>query len=278
MESTLTQRLATLSHPSRMAIFRLLMRRYPDAMTAGHILSALDLKPSTASAYLSALTMAGLIGQKRAGTTLYYRIDMGAARKVVSELFDDCCRGRPDLCPPSLAPGETAGAATPDRPLNVLFVCSGNSARSIMAEAILNDLSGARFNAFSAGTRPATAANAEAMQILSDKGHDVSALKPKALSRFQGSGAPEMDFVFTLCDLAANEDCSIWPGQPISAHWGMPDPAIAHGTEAERKLEFQETYGALANRISAFCALPLSTLTRASLQTGLDAIATPKGT
>ena len=160
-----------------------------------------------------------------------------------------------------------------DRTYNVLFICTGNSARSIFAETLLRDLAGDRFEACSAGTQPRSELNPQAVALLEAKGHDVSGLRAKHVSEFQGEGAPVLDFVFTVCDRAANEDCPPWPGQPISAHWGQPDPVKATGTEAERKLAFQQAYGALRNRIALFTALPLDSLDRLSLQARVDEIA-----
>ena len=159
------------------------------------------------------------------------------------------------------------------QPYNVLFICSGNSARSIIAETLLRDLGGDRFAVFSAGTRPYSELNPIAVELLATKGHDVSGLRAKSVTEFQGPDAPHMDFVFTVCDQAANEDCPTWQGQPLSAHWGLPDPVKATGAEAEKRLAFQQTYGALKNRITAFAALPLNTLDRISLQTALDDLA-----
>ena len=161
-----------------------------------------------------------------------------------------------------------------DGKYNVLFICVGNSARSIFAEALLRQIGGARFNAYSAGTRPFSQLNLIAVEMLVAKGHDVSQLRAKTVAEFQGADAPRMDFVFTVCDLAANEDCPPWPGQPVSAHWGMPDPVKAAGTEAERRLAFQQAYGALKHRIAAFAALPFETLDRMSLQRAVDEIGT----
>ncbi|MGB3279463.1 MAG: helix-turn-helix domain-containing protein [Pseudorhodobacter sp.] len=272
MESLLTTRLATLSHPHRMAVFRLLMRRCPDDVPAGEIAEALALKPSTASVYLSALTQTGLITQRRDGTRLLYAVNLDAAREVVSGLFVDCCRGRADLCPPPFSALVTGIAPTRDQKFNVLFVCTGNSARSIFAETLLRDLAGERFNAFSAGTAQQSDLNPFAVEMLVAKGHDVSALRAKNINEFQSDNAPRMDFVFTVCDRAANEDCPLWPGQPLSGHWGMPDPVKATGTDAEKRLAFQQTYGALRNRISAFAALPFKDLNRSALQKHVDAI------
>ncbi|MFD0857356.1 arsenate reductase/protein-tyrosine-phosphatase family protein [Roseovarius aquimarinus] len=272
MENILTDRLACLSHPQRMAVFRLLMRRCPDALPAGEIANVLALKPSTASVYLSALTQAGLIAQRRSGTRLLYSVDLGAARAVVAGLFEDCCRGRADLCPPSLDALEPKADARSDTRFNVLFICSGNSARSIMAETILREFGADRFNAYSAGTAPRSMLDPFAVEMLHMKGHDITPLRSKNVTEFQTPGAPQMDFVFTVCDRAANEDCPPWPGQPVSGHWGLPDPVRATGTEAERRLAFQQTYGALRNRIAAFTALPLDQLSRAALQRRIDAI------
>ncbi len=276
MESLFTDRLTTLSHPQRLAVFRLLMRRYPDELSAGEIHLALELKPSTASVYLGALHRVGLIRQTRRRTSLYYQVNLDAAREIVSDLFTDCCRGRADLCPPVLADGAGASPSGADGRFNVLFICTANSARSIMAEAILRHIAGDRFAAFSAGTRPAGAPNPQALETLRAKGYDIADLHSKTLSVFQGPDAPEMDFVFTVCDKAANEECPTWPGHPISAHWGLADPVNPAASDAERMIAFQATYGALRNRISAFAALPIDSLGRASLQRRIDAIPTHK--
>ena len=275
---SLLNRLSALSHPQRMAIFRLLMRRYPDALPAGEIAAVLDLKASTSSVYLAALTRVGLIRKERQGTSFKYSLDLHAAQSVVNEFFFNCCRGRPDLCPPGLLDPFGGSHAMTDKTYNVLFICTGNSARSIFAEAILKDIAGDRFNAYSAGTKPYSELNPFAVEMLSDKGLDVSNLYVKNISVFQADGAPKLDFVFTVCDRAANEDCPAWAGQPISAHWGLPDPVKAEGTDAEKRLAFQETYGAIRNRCVAFSALPFDTLDRLGLQKMVDEIGQTKVT
>ena len=272
MESTLLERLSVLSHPRRMAVFRLLLRRYPDALAAGDIARALDLKASTTSVYLSALTQSGLIRQERKATSLLYHLDIEAAQSVVSGLFLDCCGGRPDLCPPIFLDPSKRTQPMSDRKYNVLFICTGNSARSIFAEAIMRHEASDKFNAFSAGTKPYSELNPYAIEMLENRGIDTSRLYAKNIAEFQGPDAPPLDFVFTVCDLAANEECPAWSGQPISAHWGLPDPVKAEGTEAEKRLAFQKTYGAMANRIRAFAELPFDSLDLASLQKRVDHI------
>jgi ArsR family transcriptional regulator, arsenate/arsenite/antimonite-responsive transcriptional repressor / arsenate reductase (thioredoxin) len=272
MEILLTDQLAALSHPQRMAVFRLLMRRCPDELPAGEIAQVLALKPSTASVYLAALTQAGLITQRRDGTRLLYTVNLNATRAVIAGLVLDCCQGRTDLCPPHFSGILESFSPVSDQKFNVLFICTGNSARSIFAETILRDMAGDRFTAYSAGTAYRSALNPFAVEMLKSKGHDVSPLRSKNLTGFQGSDAPQMDFVFTVCDLAANEECAAWQGQPVSGHWGMPDPVKAQGTDAEKRLALQQTYGALHNRITAFTSLPFQALDRATLQTRVDAI------
>ncbi|SIO07127.1 transcriptional regulator, ArsR family [Rhodovulum sp. ES.010] len=272
MEEMIPSRLATLGHPHRLAIFRLLVRRYPDRVAAGEIGVALGLKPSTLSAYLAALMRARLVTQTREGTSLRYAIDMTEVRRTFDYLLLDCCRGRPDLCVPVSFPSLTGPLQMPDRKYNVLFICTGNSARSIFAESILRKEAGDRFNAHSAGTKPYSELNPFAVQVLRDKGHDISVLRAKHVSEFQGPDAAKMDFVFTVCDQAANEDCPAWEGQPVTAHWGMPDPVRAEGTDAQKGLAFQHAYGALRNRIHAFAALHLETLDRMALQKAVDEI------
>ena len=270
MELLLTDRLTTLSHPQRMAVFRLLMRRCPDVLPAGEIATVLGYKPSTASVYLSALTKTQLITQRRQGTQLLYGVNLDTARDVVAGLFGDCCRGRADICPPPFA--EIMQAARPEggRKFNVLFLCTGNSARSIMAETILRDMAHDRFVTFSAGTNHRSALNPLAVALLAAKGHDVAPLRSKNIAEFQTDDAPKMDFVFTVCDLAANEECPTWPGYPVTAHWGVSDPAT--GTQAQKQLAFKQTYGALHNRLAAFSALSIAQLDRVALQQKVDEI------
>lgn len=272
MESLIPARLVTLGHPQRLALFRLLMRRFPDRVPAGELAGALDLKPSTLSAYLSTLMQAGLVVQERAGTSLRYGIDMKVVRDTFDYLLNDCCRGRSELCAPFTHSAQTGSPTMADRKYNVLFVCTGNSARSIFAESILREEAGDRFEVFSAGTMPQSELNPFAVEVLRQKGHDISTLRAKTIAEFQGEKAPKFDFVFTVCNQAANEECPPWTGQPVSAHWGMPDPVKAEGTDAEKSLAFQQAYGALRNRILGFAALPLDALDRISLQRAVDDI------
>jgi arsenate reductase (thioredoxin) len=149
---------------------------------------------------------------------------------------------------------------------NVLFLCTGNSARSIMAEAILNRLGIGKFRAFSAGSHPKGQVHAEAIRLLHSLHYDTSGLRSKSWSEFAEPGAPLLDFVFTVCDNAAGETCPVWPGQPMTAHWGIPDPAEASGTAAEKALAFKDAYRMLERRIGIFVSLPLASLDRLSLQ------------
>jgi len=159
-----------------------------------------------------------------------------------------------------------------DRPFNVLFLCTGNSARSIIAETILNRLGDGRFNAFSAGSQPKGAVNPHAIQLLKGLDYDTAKLRSKSWSEFAKPGAPALDFVFTVCDNAAGESCPVWPGQPMTAHWGIPDPAEAKGSAAEIAFAFKDAYRMLHQRIVIFAALPLKSLDALTLQKRLKEI------
>ena len=160
---------------------------------------------------------------------------------------------------------------------NVLFLCTGNSARSIMAEAILNREGRPHFRAFSAGSHPKGSVHPYALTLLQDLNYDVSGFRSKSWSEFARPDAPTLDFVFTVCDDAAAEACPVWPGQPMTAHWGIPDPAAASGNEAERHLAFDEAYRMLNNRISVLVSLPIASLDKLVLQEHLDAIGKSRG-
>jgi arsenate reductase (thioredoxin) len=157
-------------------------------------------------------------------------------------------------------------------PYNVLFLCTGNSARSIMAEAILNKVGAGRVRAYSAGSRPKSHVHPEALRLLQSLGYDTSAFRSKSWSEFADPGAPIMDFVFTVCDNAAGETCPLWPGQPMTAHWGVPDPAAATGNPAEIALAFKDAYRMLNQRIGVFASLPLRSLDQLTLRTKLSDI------
>ena len=155
---------------------------------------------------------------------------------------------------------------------NVLFLCTGNSARSIMAEAILNREGIGKFKAFSAGSQPRGAVHPYTGDLLSRLNYDVSQYRSKTWDEFAAPDAPVMDFVFTVCDQAAAEVCPLWPGQPMSAHWGLPDPVQATGNEIEQRLAFSEAYRLLRNRLTIFVSLPISSLDNLALQKSLDQI------
>jgi arsenate reductase len=164
-----------------------------------------------------------------------------------------------------------------DRPFNVLFLCTGNSARSIMAEAILNKLGAGKFRAYSAGSQAKGQINPHTIQLLQSLDYDTSGFRSKSWDEFAKPGAPALDFVFTVCDNAAGEACPVWPGQPMTAHWGIPDPAEAKGTPAEIAFAFKDAYRMLFQRIGIFTALPLRSLDQLSLQNKLREIGRMQG-
>jgi ArsR family transcriptional regulator, arsenate/arsenite/antimonite-responsive transcriptional repressor / arsenate reductase (thioredoxin) len=263
---------ATLGHPGRLAVFRLLMRFAPQGVRPTEIAASHGLKQNTLSHHLADLTASGLVQVERRGRSLLYSVDLDVIEGLIGYLALDVGRARPDLLAPLIASQKER--IMRDTDFDVLFICSGNSARSIFAEALLRDMGRGKFQAFSAGIRPNTEMNPFALEVLKRNGHDVTGLRSKHLSEFQKPGVPVMDFVFTVCDTAAAEECPPWHGQPITGHWGLPDPVKAEGTDAEKALVFAQTYGALRRRIAAFVELPFEALDNMALQVRVDRIGT----
>ncbi len=260
---------AALGNPSRLAIFRLLARRAPAGVPAGEIAAALGMKPNVASVYLATLARAGLIAGRRDGKQILYALERPAAGALIDYLALDCCRGRPELCAPlttTLVRRPRAG-----RPFGVLFVCTGNAARSIMAEALLRRAGGGRFRVFSGGMRPAEAVHPRALALLARERLPTDGLRPKSAEAFRGPDAPALDAVVTVCDRAADEDCPPWPGAPLCAHWGVPAPTRA--PEAAQDGAFADAFRLIERHVAAFAALPVERLDAAALQAALDRIA-----
>lgn len=159
-----------------------------------------------------------------------------------------------------------------EKAFNVLFLCTGNSARSILAEAILGRLGKQRFHSYSAGSQPKGEPHPQALKLLGSLNYDTTRFRSKSWDEFANPDAPGLDFVFTVCDNAASEVCPVWPGQPMSAHWGVPDPAAVEGSDAEIAAAFSETYRLMNNRITAFVNLPMQSIDRLSLTQRLDSI------
>ncbi len=164
-----------------------------------------------------------------------------------------------------------------DRIYNVLFLCTGNSARSVLGEAVLNHIGEGRFRGFSAGSHPKGEVNPMTLQVLSEAGIPTVGLRSKSWDEFAVPGAPQMDFVFTVCDNAAGEACPFWPGHPMTAHWGIEDPAAVTGTKLARHAAFEDALRFMRNRVTAFIALPLASIDRMSLQTRLHGIGAMDG-
>jgi arsenate reductase len=160
----------------------------------------------------------------------------------------------------------------PGQPFNVLFLCTGNSARSILAEALMNHWGRGRFRGFSAGSRPKGAVHPIALELLAHMKLPTQGMRSKSWEEFAKPGAPRMDFVFTVCDNAAAETCPVWPGQPMSAHWGVPDPAAVQGDDKAKWLAFRDAFKSLENRIRIFTELPIASLDRMKLKEKLDTI------
>ncbi len=253
---------------------RLLATRGASGMPAGEISSHLGLAPSTLSFHLAALEQAGLLHSTRQGRQIIYAVRFSGLRALFSFLTETCCGGRPELCGDlaRLLPEETSEETPMTPAFNVLFICTRNSARSIMAEAILERIGKGRFNAYSAGSMPAETPMPEVISRLVAMGHDGSKLRSKSWAEFTGENAPRMDFVLTLCDPTVGEACPDLGERPVTAVWPFPDPAKFHGSDTERAALLNELYGMIRRRLEAFTNLPFDSLDRMALKARLDAL------
>jgi protein-tyrosine-phosphatase/DNA-binding transcriptional ArsR family regulator len=261
-----------LSQETRLAVLRLLLSAGPNGLPAGEVADRLGLPPSTASFHLSALERAGLTQSTRQSRQVIHAVRLAALRDLVAFLTETCCSGHPELCGDiaRLAPAP-AVERTPMIPAyNVLFLCTRNSARSLMAEAILDKLGGDRFRAYSAGSDPAPHPMPEVVEKLRALGHDVSGLRCKSWNEFTHGEAPRMDFVIALCDTLRGQHCTDFGDQAVTASWPLPGPARFAGGTTERALLLNELYASLHRRIGIFTSLPFASLDRMSLRHRLD--------
>ena len=276
MESTeAAASFAALSQETRIDLIRLLIAECASGLPAGDIAERLGLAPSTLSFHLAALERAGLTRSTRHGRQIIHAVRIAGIRRLLSFLTETCCGGRPDLCGDLdrlLPPDDQESRMTPA--FNVLFLCTHNSARSILAEAILRDLGGQHFRAYSAGSEPAAAPNPDVMAKLRSFGHDTATLRSKSWDEFTSLLAPRFDFVITLCDTLDGQVCPDFGALAVTGAWPMPDPAKFSGSQAERETMLNQLYAALRRRIDLFMALPFATLDRMAIKARLDQIAT----
>jgi protein-tyrosine-phosphatase/DNA-binding transcriptional ArsR family regulator len=263
---------AALSVDTRLNLLRLLMAQGATGLPAGDLAARLGLPASTTSFHLAALERAGLTQSTRQGRQIIHAVRLVGLRQLLGFLTETCCGGRPELCgdiarllPP--LPDEDLGM-TPA--FNVLFLCTHNSARSIMAEAILHRLGGARFRTWSAGSDPNTAPNPEVIAKLRAFGHDIDGLRCKSWHEFTGPSAPQMDFVITLCDTLDGPVCPDFGDLAVTGAWPLPDPNKFTGSAIERSSMLNELYASLRRRIEIFTALPFAALDRLAMKARLD--------
>jgi protein-tyrosine-phosphatase/DNA-binding transcriptional ArsR family regulator len=268
--------LASLAQVTRLAAFRHLIAAHPDSLPAGEIARLCDVPHNTMSTHLGILGRAGLVTVERAGRAMNYRANLAGLRGLVGFLMRDCCQGRPELCGDlsrllsDIPNGIEERVMTPA--FNVLFVCTHNSARSIMAEAVLRKIGGRNFHAYSAGSEPAARPLPEVIDRLKVLGHDVSTLRCKSWKEFTGPDAPRMDFVIGLCDTVQGQVCPDFGETFINSAWPLPDPAKFTGASSERTTLLNELYGMIRRRIEIFTNLPFSTLDKMALKARLDEI------
>ncbi len=261
-----------LSQESRLLVLRLLMSAGPNGLRSGEIADRLALHPATTSFHLNALERAGLTQARRQGRQIIHAARFAALRELIVFLTETCCSGRPELCGDiaRLLPDIPEETDTVTPAFNVLFLCTRNSARSLMAEAILAKLGGDRFRAYSAGSDPARAPMPEVIEKLEALGHDVSRLRCKSWTEFTRAEAPRMDFVIALCDTLQGQQCPDFGGHVLTASWPLPGPAKFAGGSTERALLLNELYASMHRRIGIFVNLPFASLDRMSLRHRLE--------
>lgn len=265
--------LAALAQETRLELLRLLFAAGASGMAAGEIAGRLGVAPSTLSFHLTAMEREGLLLSTRQGRRIVYAVRLVGMRDLLGFLTETCCAGQPGRC------GDIAGLlpAISEEPFmspsfNVLFLCTANSARSIMAEAILNDAGGGRFRAWSAGSAPAAAPQPKVLEKLAALGHDVTALRSKSWETFMRPDAPRMDFVIALCDMLEGQTCPDFGERAVTGAWPLPDPMKFSGGAVEQAALLNELYAALDRRIRIFISLPFASLDRMAVGKRLDEI------
>lgn len=268
---------AVLAQETRLRLVRLLASRGSSGLSAGELATLMGVAPSTLSFHLAALEQAGLVQATRQGRRILYAVRFFRLRQLLAFLTETCCGGRPELCGDltRLVPDDPEERTAMQPAFNVLFLCTRNSARSILAEAILEQIGRGRFHAYSAGTEPADAPMPDVLARLKVLGHDVTRLRSKSWTEFAGPDAPRMDFVLTLCDLPSGEACPDLGRRPVTAAWPFPDPAKFTGSAVEQTALLNGLYGMIRRRLEAFVALPFEALDSLALKRRLDALGDP---
>jgi arsenate reductase len=266
-KSELIAALGALAQETRLDIFRMLVQNGARGVPPGVIGERLKLPAPTLSFHLSHLKRSGLVSSRRESRTVFYDARIGAIDKVVDYLVDNCgARTNPALIDPR------SKMKSPTPPKRVLFLCTRNSARSIMAECAVKRWGGDRFQASSAGSSPADKVHPATLRLLNELRHETKGLHSKSWEEFAEPSGASLDFVFTLCDRAAAEPCPSWPGQPLRAHWGVKDPLALDGSAAATRTVFLDTYAAIEQRIKIFTSLPVETMERFALERWVNEI------
>jgi ArsR family transcriptional regulator, arsenate/arsenite/antimonite-responsive transcriptional repressor / arsenate reductase (thioredoxin) len=270
---------AALGQPSRLELLRCLLEAGPNGLAAGEAAQRLGLPPSTLSFHLRALQDSGLIAPTRQGRHLIYAPQLARLRALLAFLAEACCGGAPERCGDL---GRLLNAITREKndmehsAFNVLFLCTHNSARSIIAEAILDKLGRPRFEGWSAGSDPRPEGPLpEVLSLLKTLGHDISELRSKSWNELTGPDAPRMDFVITLCDTIQGQACPDFGETTVTGAWPLPDPSKFTGSPAERATLLNEVYAGLRRRLEAFMSLPVASLDKMALKARVDELADP---
>lgn len=269
------QRLQALAQSSRFSVLRLLARYEPFGLAAGDIARLIAVPHNTLSTHLAELEYAGLVRSHKDGRRVVYAIDrtnIGQFLTVIEAALSPGGEGQPPRTIPIAKERQQDGPV-----YSVLVLCTHNSARSIMAEALINREGQGRIRAYSAGSRPKGIVDPEALRLLASLGYDTNGLHSKTWQVFGEVGAPRMDFVITVCDAAAGEKCPYWPGHPLVAHWGIADPLQAGTSEAERREAFRSAYRQLSSRVTAFVNLPIEQMSLERLRSELALIGRLEG-
>lgn len=279
-EINVIRSLSALAHEARLRVFRALVVAGHHGLTPSDLVDKLSIAPNTLSFHLKELSNAELVSQERQGRSVLYRAAIPTMNNLLAYLTENCCEGVACMPMQALTPNPLTTVSVNTmtemtKPLNVLFLCTHNSARSILAEALLNDMSPLRFKAYSAGSSPRDnqQPNPLGLHVLQNAGVSTEGLRSKSWDEFATPDAPQMDLIITVCDNAAGEVCPIWPGHPATAHWGYPDPSEGEGTDEEKLEAFKQTMFMIRRRLEILTNLPHEKLQMSALQSTADELA-----